>query len=390
MMFSRSLTYCKSSFFLFGPRGVGKSTYLKARKDFALVISLLNQDQFIRYLSRPSLLRDQVLGLKKNSWIWIDEVQKIPSLLDEVHFLIEEGYSFALSGSSARKLKIAGANLLAGRAITTYMDPLSFIEIGNELWESDERTLWGNLPLVINQQEQKKEILRTYVNTYIKEEIQLEGHVRKLDSFIRFLEVAAILNGQPVNGSSIARESKVSRPNIEGYFSILIDTLIGVYVPAFQPRAKIKELDHPKFYFFDPGVARAAAGLLDEVPDKDWLGFAFETLILHELRVRNHLSGQERKIMYYKVQSGREVDFVIEIKKGTMKSIPEVILIEIKYSKIWRTEWAKELEALGESPKLKVLKSIGVYCGTETLKRNNVTIMPVQIFLKKLHSGEIF
>lgn len=388
-MFKRLLELPKSSFFLFGPRGVGKSTLLKVEKKFRLSINLLHHDLFLKYLGNPSLLRDQVLALPKKSWIWIDEVQKIPALLDEVHFLIEEGYQFALSGSSARKLKKVGSNLLAGRAITIYMDPLSYFEMKSE-WKLDDRVLNGNLPLVVNNPEISKLTLRTYVSTYLKEEIQLEGYVRKLDPFIRFLEVAAILNGQIVNASEIARESKVSRPSIEGYFSILTDTLVGTFIQAFQPRAKVKELDHPKFYFFDAGVARATANFLDETPDKDWLGYSFETMVLHELRIRNHISNQDRKIMYYKVQSGREVDFVIEMKKGSLRSIPEVILLEVKYSKTWKREWENEIIELSSSPKLKVRKAYGVYCGSEILKRDQITVLPIQIFLQELHEGLIF
>jgi predicted AAA+ superfamily ATPase len=340
-------------------------------------------------LARPSLLHDKVKYLDKGAWVWIDEVQKIPALLDEVHSLIEDGYKFALSGSSARKLKRVGNNLLAGRAIPLHLDPLSFSEMKNK-WSLDERVLWGNLPLVVNKAVTAKQTLRTYVNTYLKEEIQLEGHVRKLEPFIRFLEVAAVMNGQIINSSSLAREAQVSRPSIEGYFSILIDTLIGSFVPAFQPRAKVKELDHPKFYFFDSGVARATAGLLDETIDKDWLGFSFETMILHELKVRNHVSGQERKIMYYKVQSGREVDFVVEIKKGSLRSIPEVILIEVKYSKVWKIEWEKEVVDLSNSSKLKVKQAYGVYCGDEIFKKEHILILPIENFLSLLHKGKIF
>lgn len=388
-MFSRLLEIPNSSFFLFGPRGVGKSTLLKYEKRFKLVVNLLHHDLFLKYTATPSLLRDQVLALPTKSWIWIDEVQKIPALLDEVHFLIEEGYQFALTGSSARKLKKVGANLLAGRAITIYMDPLSYSEMKSK-WNLHERVLNGNLPLVANKPEISKLTLRTYVSTYLKEEIQLEGAVRKLDPFIRFLEVAAVLNGQIINASEIAREAKVSRPNIDGYFSILTDTLIGTFIQAFQPRAKVKELDHPKFYFFDSGVARATANFLDETPDKEWLGYSFETMILHELRMRNHISHQDRKIMYYKVQSGREVDFVIEIKKGSLRSIPEVILLETKYSKTWKPEWEKEINELANSPKLKVKAAYGIYCGTDILKRDQITVLPVQIFLQKLHEGKIF
>lgn len=389
-MISRDLNYPKDSFFLFGPRGVGKSTFLKEFKKFDLVINLLNHDEYLKYLSNPSHLRDRVHALHAGAWIWIDEVQRVPQLLNEVHYLIEEfKFKFALSGSSARKLRREGANLLAGRAITSYMDPFGYHEISKD-WNLQERILWGNLPLVVTKPDLKKEILKTYVGTYIKEEIQVEGYVRKLEPFIRFAEVAAIMNGQIINSTELSREAKVSRSSIDGYFSILIDTLIGYQIPAFQPRAKVKELSHPKFYFFDSGVARALAGLLDEVPDKDWLGYSFETMILHELRLYNHLSGQDRRISYYKVQSGREIDFVIELKKAGLRSTPEVILLEIKYSEKWKSEWEKEIRDLMSSDKLKVKKAYGIYCGKESLKKDHIEILPVAKFLKDLHSGKVF
>lgn len=388
--FSRLLTPPKDSFFLFGPRGVGKSTWLKSQLAADLTINLLQHDVYLKYLINPSYLRDVASGLKKTDWICIDEVQKVPAILDEVHWLIEErGLRFALSGSSARKLKRGGANLLAGRAITRHMDPFSFAEIA-KVFNLRERLEYGCLPLVVNKPGLGRDILKTYVGSYLKEEIQEEGHVRKIKPFVRFLEVAALLNAQQVNGTNIAREAGIPRPSIEGYFSILVDTLIGYLLPAYQPRAKVKEQSHPKFYWFDCGVARAAAGLIDEVPESEWLGRSLETLVFHELRVRNHTAGLERALFYYRVQSGVEIDFIIELKKATLAQTAHVTLIEVKNSKKWDPRWSTPMLNLKASGKVRVQKMFGVYLGTDLLTRDGVEILPVEIFFERLHNGKIF
>jgi len=390
MAIKRTITMPNDSFFLFGPRGVGKSTTLRELTRFDMRIDLLKHDEYIRYLSSPSRLRELTGELKKGAWIWIDEVQKVPALLDEIHYLIEERkFKFALSGSSARKLKRHGANLLAGRAITRTMEPLSFCEIASS-YNLADCLAWGTLPLVYNKPDMRKDILRTYVSTYIREEIQAEGHIRKIEPFVRFLEIAALMNARQINGNSIAREAHVSRPSIDGYFSILVDTLIGHMLPAFQPRAKVREQDHPKFYWFDSGAARAAAGLLDETPHPEWLGLALETQVFHELRCRNHFSGQERKFYYYRVQSGREIDFIIELRKGTVTRKPKVIVLEVKYSKKWDPKWEKEVLDMRASDKVDVENAFGIYTGNETLTKKRIKILPVEEFFSRLHRGDIF
>jgi uncharacterized protein len=390
MTIKRAIAIPDDSFFLFGPRGVGKSTTLKELKRFDMRIDLLKHDEFLNYLSNPSRLREVTGELNNNSWIWIDEVQKVPALLDEIHYLIEERkFRFALSGSSARKLKRQGANLLAGRAITRNMEPLSFCETA-PAYNLADCLAWGTLPLVYNKPDLRKDILRTYVSTYIREEIQAEGHIRKIEPFVRFLEVAAIMNARQINGNNIAREARASRPSIDGYFSILVDTLIGHMLPAFQPRAKVREQDHPKFYWFDSGVARAAAGLLDETPAPEWLGLALETQVLHELRCRNHFSGQERKFYYYKIQAGHEIDFIIELRKGTITHKPKVIALEVKYSKKWDAKWEKEILAMRTSDKVDVENAYGIYTGSETLTKKHIKILPVEEFFTRLHRGDIF
>ncbi len=388
--FKRLLSPPRDSFFLFGPRGVGKSTWLKSELLADLSINLLQNDTYLKYLTNPSHLRDVTSSLKKHSWVCIDEVQKVPAILDEVQFLIEENkLRFALSGSSARKLKRGGANLLAGRAITRNMDPFSYAEIKQE-YNLNKRLELGCLPLVVTKPDLGRDILKTYVATYLKEEIQEEGHVRKIEPFARFLEVAALLNAQQINGSNIAREAQIPRPSIDGYFSILVDTLIGYLLPAYQPRAKVKEQSHPKFYWFDCGVARAAAGLMDEHPESEWLGRALETLVYHELRARNHAVGSDRALSYYRLQSGVEVNFVIELKKASLTNKAQVILLEVKNSKKWDFRWSKPMLELKNSNKLEVKKMFGIYRGVEHLNRDGVEIMPVESFFELLHKAKIF
>ena len=199
--------------------------------------------------------------------------------MDEVHRLIEsKGYRFALSGSSARKLKKGRANLLAGRAVTKHMEFLSFYEL-KDFFELKRVLNWGTLPLVVLNTGQASDILSAYVHTYIKEEIKEEGIVRRTEPFIRFLEIAGIMNGQQVNKENIARDSKVPRGTVDTYFSILEDTLLGGFLPAFRPEAKVREQTHPKFYWFDAGAARGAGGLLYEPLDSLWFGRSLETFI---------------------------------------------------------------------------------------------------------------
>ncbi|MGZ3742438.1 MAG: ATP-binding protein [Pseudobdellovibrionaceae bacterium] len=386
----RYLQVPEDSFFLFGPRGVGKSTWLRQVKDWDLHIDLLQHSQYIEFLKNPSLLRDLVLPLKKNSWVWIDEVQKVPDLLDEVHSLMEtHRIRFALSGSSARKLKRHGANLLAGRAITRRMETLTSFELGKN-FDLTEALEFGGLPLVVVKPALRKDILKTYVATYLREEIQEEGHVRKIEPFVRFLEVAALLNGQVVNLSNVAKEAAVPRPSVDGYFSILEDTLLGYWLPSFRPKVKVRENTHSKFYWFDPGVARSAAGLMDETLEKEWLGRSLETLIFHELRSYNLKTNIDRALFYYNTPSRLEIDFIVQLQKANLSRKSKVVLIEVKLSESWDSRWETAMRDLNESGKVEVMGMYGIYMGKRALERNGVKILPALEFLKKLYAGEIY
>lgn len=386
----RNLVLPKKSFFLFGPRGVGKSFLMKETLSPKYSFTLLDQRLYLELSKDPSKIREYLFGSKKGDWVLIDEIQKIPDLLDEVHYLIEEKkLNFALSGSSARKLKRSGANLLAGRALTTNLYPFSLSELGYE-YNLKSILEFGALPLVVADQKYAISFLHSYFGTYIKEEIKEEGLVRKIEPFLRFLEVAGILNGQQVNSSNISREAKIARATVDTYFSILEDTLVGNFLPAYRPKLKVQEQEHPKFYWFDPGVARAAAGLLGENLDDDWLGRSLETFIFHEIKSYISYFQKFKGLFYYRAKSGLEVDFVIEIKKRSSAHPAEVILIEVKYSKKWKGEYEQAMRSILENKKIKVKHAIGLYMGDIPLDRSEIQVFPVKDFIKRLSDGEFF
>ena len=258
-MFTRLFHLPDHSFFLFGPRGTGKTTWLRHVLPDALWFDLLRTQTFLALTRQPESFRLQIEARPKGNWIVVDEVQRLPSLLNEVHALIAErgqAYRFALSGSSARKLKRLDVNLLAGRVINRQFFPLTAAELNYE-FDLDRILRFGLLPQIHAEPGFAVDVLEAYVANYIREEIQQEAVVRNLDSFSRFLEVAALMNGQIANVSGLARDCAVARPTVQGFFAALIDTLIGFWLPAWRKRAKVKEVASPKFYLFDPGVVRA-------------------------------------------------------------------------------------------------------------------------------------
>lgn len=383
-MYTRELDAPKQSFFLFGPRATGKSTWLKQQFPKGYRIDLLPSDQTLQYIKNPSFLRNEVLALSKNQWIIIDEVQKVPQLLDEVHFLMENhGYKkFALSGSSARKIKRGAANLLAGRAILKHMYPLTAKETNFSV-PVQQVLHYGLLPLSVTASDDlsKEEYLKSYVKTYLNEEIKNEGLVRNIGSFARFLEIASLAAGQKTNISNLARDSEISRDTIRGYFSIFEDTLIGSWLSAYRPRAKIKEVASPKFYWFDPGVLHAAAGGFEQPLFSEWKGVLLEHWIYHEIKSYMHYAHKRGSLGYWSTPSGSEIDFLWWYGK-------EYVAIEVKSSDKFRKEFSNGISSFSQTKKLR--SSWVIYLGTKELKIENTHVLPVYSFLKKLHSGEIF
>ncbi len=383
-MFSRTLDPPRGAFFLFGPRGTGKSTWIRSHFGDALLVNLLQPENTVQFERDPALLRAQVLARAKSDWIVVDEVQRAPQLLDEVHYLMEEkGYRrFALTGSSARKLRRGAANLLAGRAVLRTLFPLTAAELDFSV-PTAQRLRFGSMPLsiVAADERAREDYLRAFVTTYLAEEIRAEGLVRNLGSFGRFLDVAALAAGQTTNVSALSRDAGVSRETARGYFEILTDTLIGDWLPAYRPRAKVKEVAQPKFYWFDSGVLHAAAGGFDQPLPADWDGVLLEHLILHELRAYMHYHNVRGSLGYWATPSGGEVDFLWW--QGSVMAA-----IEVKSSRRFRREYRAGIRSLEAGFKGK-LRSWIVYRGDEELEVEGTRVLPVEAFLERLHGGKI-
>lgn len=387
-MIDRNLPLPKKSFFLLGPRGTGKSTWLRTVLPKAKWYNLLRNSELFRLMQNPEVFRQELDILPNNTWVVIDEIQRLPSLLNEVHDVIatrpKDGLRFALTGSSARKLKRSGINLLAGRAIQRRMFTLTSDEIG-ENFDLEQALRFGTLPdsYLADSSDDRIDFLESYLDTYIKEEIKEEALVRKLEPFARFLRVAALANGQQTNLSSLSRDAAASRPTVDGYFEVLIDTLLGFWLPAWQPRAKVKEVAKPKFYFFDPGVVRALTGTLREPPSPEERGQLFETFIINEIRAWIACKNTGGEIGYWRTPSNAEIDLVYR-SPGSKKN---TIGFEIKSSKNWKSEYSRALKERIKDHTLE--KAYGIFCGPGPLKDGNVNILDWRTFLHKLWANEL-
>jgi predicted AAA+ superfamily ATPase len=295
--------------------------------------------------------------------------------------LAEHGksYRFALSGSSARKLRRLEVNLLAGRAITRNFFPLTAAELEFD-FGLDDLLATGCLPMVRNDPDSAIDILDAYVSTYLREEVQQEALTKDIGGFARFLEVAAFCNGQVVNVTGVARDAGVARPTVARHFEVLVDTLLGTWLPAWRPRARIKEVQHPKFFLFDPGVARGLAGRLREPPSDTERGPLLETLVLHELRAAIAYQNLGGNLSYWRTPSGTEVDFVWE--RGDKR-----IGIEVKASKRWRSEYGTALADLKKEGR--ITAAFGVYAGSERQRERELTVLPFAEFTRELTAGKV-
>ena len=331
-MFHRLLKPSLSqSFFLFGPRGTGKTTFLKRffQGKPTRWIDLLDAEKEQRYALDRGLLYRELIPLKsRKQWIVIDEIQKNPVLLDTVHRLIEEtSLKFALTGSSSRKLKRGSANLLAGRAFVNHFFPLTHGEMG-DAFSFHEALAWGTLPGLtrLKSDSDKKDFLKAYALTYLKEEVWAEHIVRELDPFRRFLPVAAQANGTILNYSKIARDVGVDYKTVQSYFGILEDTLLGFFIEPYHRSVRKQQHQAPKFYFFDTGVCRALENTLD-IPLKEqtyFFGNAFEHWLITEIYRVNCYTKKDYRFYYLRTKDDAEVDLIIE-RPGKKH-----LLIEIK------------------------------------------------------------
>lgn len=304
----------RQSFFLFGPRGVGKTAWLHQQFPRALFFDMLDHQVYTQLLAAPERLGERIPQGHKE-WVVVDEIQRVPEVLNEVHRLIESRkLRFALTGSSARKLRGRGVNLLAGRAVTRYMHPFTALELGKD-FDLKRALQFGCLPMA-HTGDNPKDYLNSYSATYVREEVQQEGLTRNISSFSRFLEAASFSQGSVLNMAAVARECAVSAKVVEDYFSILEDLLIAVRLPVFSKRAKRRLIAHPKFYYFDAGVFQAIRprGPLD-APEQIH-GPALETLFLQQVRALNDYKELGYRLHYWRTAGGDEVDFVLYGERG--------------------------------------------------------------------------
>lgn len=380
-MFTRRLPPPKTSALLLGPRGTGKSTYIQQHFAQAKYYDLLDTAEQIRLSKAPAQLSAEVAAMPAGSWVVIDEIQKIPSLLDEVHRLIERQHlRFLLSGSSARKLKRGAANLLAGRAQLLHMFPLVSAEVDFAV-DPLRQAQFGMLPMAYCADDPVP-YLRAYAEVYLKEEILAEALTRNIGGFARFLEVAARQNGQVTNVANIGRDAEVSRQTVQGHFEILRDTLIGDWLPAWQLKRSTKQIAHPKFYFFDAGVTRALSGRLPYPPTSEETGPLMETLVLQEVRAYVAYAGLHYPLFFWSSPDRVEIDLLCETQRGFMA-------IEIKSAARWQTRFNKGLARITEEFGTKKVRCYGLYTGAHQATHGHIRILPVIDFLRALWAGEI-
>lgn len=363
----------QKSFFLFGPRATGKTSIIQHQLKDAHIINLLRSEIFIRLSASPWELETIIDALPSHTVIVIDEIQKIPLLLDEVHRLIEEKHiKFLLTGSSARKLKHNHVNLLAGRAWEAHLFPLIRQEIPD--FDLDRYLNYGGLPTVYLSRYPKEELI-AYVNTYLKEEIQAEAIVRKIHSFSKFLQTSALTSGQMLNYHSLSNDVGIPTSTIREYYQILQDTLVGFLLPAFTKTIKRKAISTAKFYFFDIGVRNQLAGIQTIDKNSNLYGEAFEHFMAMELRAYIHYHRKHLPLSYWASERGKEVDFIIG----------DQIAIEIKTTHTVHDKHLKGLKMFAEE---NICTEYFLISFDKINRRvDNIHIMYWEDFLDQLWSG---
>lgn len=364
------------SLFLWGARQVGKSTLLESLFPSARYYDLLKNEEFERLLRRPQLLREELQVFDENTLVVIDEVQKIPQLLDEVHWLIvNRGIRFILCGSSARKLRRVGTNLLGGRALKTMMYPFVSSEIPNfNLIRGVNNGMIPRHYMIENPTRR----LQAYIGIYLDEEIRMEAQLRNLSSFTRFLEVAAQSCGEIVNYTNIAQDCGVSAVTVKEYFNILEQTLIGYMIPAFTLSKKRRAIGAPKFYYFDVGVANYLLHRNNLKPGSADFGHAFEHFLIQELIAYLGYHYSNEKLSYWRTASGYEVDAIIGGGR---------IAIEFKSADEVQSKHTKGLRAFSEDFPDSRLIIVSLDMNRRTM--NGVEIIPAMDFLSDLWKGQI-
>ena len=380
--YSRILTPAKRSFFLHGVRGVGKSTWARETFPGAHVVDLLDEGRYQALLANPALLGLELRTLPAGRVVVLDEVQRVPALLNEVHRTIEATRRrFVLLGSSARRLKTADTNLLAGRAALRTMFPLVPAELGAD-FDLDRVLRFGSIP-VVWQAEDPRAALEAYVQLYVREEIRIEALVRNLPAFLRFLPVAALFHGQVVNVSGLARDAATARTTIEGYLGILQDTLVATLLPAFEAKLRVRERRHPKLFWVDPGLARAVKRQLGPVAVEE-RGSLLEGLVLTILRAHNLDADVFDDVWYWAPAQARqtEVDFLLRRAR-------DFLAIEVKAQARFSPQDLTGLRAIAELPR--VARRILVYLGDRELRtEDGIEVWPLERFNAALADASLW
>ena len=362
------------SCFLFGPRQCGKSSLIRETIPNAYIFDLLNADTFSRLARNVGYIEEVC---RENRPIVIDEIQKMPSLLDEVHRLIELlGFKFLLTGSSARKLRRGGVNLLGGRARIRNIHPFSASELG-ERFDLDRAINYGLLPGIWFS-DAPEEDLAGYVSLYLEQEIMQEGATRNLPAFSRFLEIAALSNGDQINYQSISSDAQIPRSTVQEYFKILKDTLLAREVPVWRKGQSRKTVETAKFYLFDTGVTRRLQRRKELVRGTPEYGYAFESWILHEISAYADACRRDAEIAYWRTRTGYEVDFVINGE----------IAIEVKTTRNADKEDLKGLRAIADEGRFSQRLLV---CDEPTERETDgIVVLPWRAFIDRLWSGRIF
>ena len=380
--YDRILKPPASSFFLFGPRGVGKSTWARNHFKDAYRIDLLNEQLYQEYLTIPANFAAELTARENNSWVLVDEIQRIPNLLNEVHRFIEEKHiKFVLLGSSARKLKQYGTNLLAGRAIRKIMFPLLPQELGAD-YDLHKILEHGSLPIIWNSPD-IKESLRAYVELYLKEEIKAEALVRNLPGFARFLPIAALFHGESISVSSIARDSGTARSTVSGFLEILEDTLMTIRLPGFEGKLRVRERKHPKLYWLDPGIVRAVKKQFGPIALEE-KGALLEGWVLSLLRAYQDTFDLYDEIYYWSPVSSNstEVDFLLE-------RVGEYLAIEIKSADVFHSRFLTGLRAISCLKNL--VRRLLIYTGDRVLKtEDGIEIWPLGYLLNAIQENRLW
>ncbi len=380
--YERILAPPSQSFFLLGVRGVGKSTWARASLQNAEFIDLLDERLYQDLLADPALFPQLLAHVEPNAWVVLDEIQRLPALLNEVHRLIESrGIRFALLGSSARKLKAAGTNLLAGRALMKTMYPFTAAELASDFALSTVLR-HGSIPLVW-QAPERREVLEAYVQLYLREEIRAEALVRNLPGFVRFLPVAALFHGQVINVSGIARDARVARTTVQGYLDILVDTLLAYRLRAYEARLRVRERKLPKLYWVDPGIVRGVKRQLGSVGVEE-RGALMEGIVLTTLRAHAEVADVYEEIFYWAPHQSRDTEVDFLLRRGN-----ELLAIEVKATDRYHSRVLKGLRAIAGHGNL--VRRVLVYAGNRSFRSSDgIEIWPFTRFAQQLADDSLW